>query len=836
MEGAGNVMNNGQSQEKDLMYSTPWNRFIAEKAELTLWEYDIPSRRLRVHYSKPQYGIAKIIENVPESLAVYVEERSMPDLINMYKRIDNGEKEVSCEIWYKSDLAQGPHCERVIYTVVKEENGKPLLAYGMAQNITAQKLGEEQFNRTMGHVLENSSEFIAVFNLNLTHNAIIGGNSNRVKALELLKSRSYDEFLRNFEKMFANKEELAIFRRDCSRIAVLEAFRKGKTSHSFTFQCVTGEYGIRWLKSSYLVRQNSLTGDIEVTTYTQDVHDQVLMDKVMKNLSKSILENISVIDLDRQKYLYLSLNDSAHDIVVNMTDNYDNEINYVAEHLVVPEEKASYLANILQNNVVKRLDKEGSFNYDVSLVDNKGKFCRKMLNYSYLDENHSMILVLVQDVTTSFLHQKDQIERVQVAMHRERRAIDSKREFLSNISHDMRTPLNGIIGFTGLAMASHSEKEIQEYLQKIKVSGGLLLDLINDTLMLSKLESGKLRPKYEIIDNRTISTRVIVPLKEAAEKKNITFIADRSKSPQVLLKADRVNTQKIFLNLLSNAIKFTPEGGEVAIIMEQLQEPIYNCNFRFIVRDNGIGMSPEFLEKMYEPFAQENVIETENQYGTGLGLSIAWQLVQLLKGHIEVKSEVGKGTEFTVFLPLPLATPEEAAVAADKAALHTSDDVWIPNNDISKEVRDVYESIASVGARHVEAPAGASKILLCEDNDLNTEIAATLLQQKGYEVACAINGKQGSQIFAESEPGEFAAILMDLRMPVMNGYEASRTIRNMNRPDAKKIPIIAMSADAFAEDRQQSQDAGMNAHLAKPVDPDLMFRTLEKFIDSTRKT
>jgi hypothetical protein len=312
----------GNEQSQDMMFSTPWNRFIAEKAELTLWEYDIPDRRIRIHYSKPQYGMSKEIENVPESLAVYVEERSMPDLIDMYKKIDNGEKEVSCEVWFKSDLAQGPHCERVVYTVVKEEDGQPLLAYGMAQNITAQKLGEEQFNRTMDHVLENSSEFIAVFNLNLTHNTIIGGNSNRVKALELLKSRSYDEFLRNFEKMFANKDELELFRRDCSRIAVLEAFRKGKSSHSFTFQCATGEYGIRWLRSSYLVRQNNLTGDIEVTTYTQDVHDQVLMDKVMKNLSKSILENISIIDLDRQKYLYLSLNDSAHDIVVNMTDNY----------------------------------------------------------------------------------------------------------------------------------------------------------------------------------------------------------------------------------------------------------------------------------------------------------------------------------------------------------------------------------------------------------------------------------------------------------------------------------------------------------------------------------
>jgi CheY-like chemotaxis protein len=274
-----------------------------------------------------------------------------------------------------------------------------------------------------------------------------------------------------------------------------------------------------------------------------------------------------------------------------------------------------------------------------------------------------------------------------------------------------------------------------------------------------------------------------------------------------------VNTQKIFINLMSNAVKFTPPGGKVEIIMEQLTRPQHDCNYRFIVRDTGIGISKEFLPHIFEPFMQEARPQDlkDNTQGTGLGLAIVKQLVDLLHGHIEVASEQGKGTTFTIFLPMPVVQTVEGEPewVPGAAAAGTGPAVPVPETEKEQE--------------HLRVPL---KILLCEDNYLNMEIAVTILRKRGYLVDTAVNGKLGVEKFAASRAGEYAAILMDIRMPVLNGYEASRAIRKLDRPDAGTIPIIALSADAYDEDIQKSKEAGMTAHLAKPIQPEEFFATL----------
>lgn len=808
-----------------------WYQFVVANAGLTLWEYDIPARRIRVKYpSEFRFGMGENFTNVPFSILPYIAERSIDDFLEMFARIDAGLQDVSCEIWYNMDNATVPSCERVSYHVTEhDEAGKPVLAYGMSQDITAQKIAETQHNYIMERVVDDIDQFLSIFYLNLTKNSIIGGRG-RGRGAELFQAASYDELLNQFYTLFDDSRELADFKAHCNRAAVLEAFQRGITSYSVNFRCKTRTHGVRWLNLKYVTNQNPLTGDIEVVCYSRDIQNQIIMDTVMKHLTNSTLECIAVLDLVQQRFFYVSLNEAAHQVVVLMEEDYDEEIRYVAEHFVLPEERDAYLDNTLLQGVLRHLEVERVFSYDVSLIDLKGNFCRKMLRYNYLDDEHHMIMMIAQDITEMHQRQQRQLEQLQVAMQRERKAIESKREFLSNISHDMRTPLNGIIGFTDLALTTSDEHIVREYLQKIKVSGGLLLDLINDTLMLSKLESGKLKAVYEVIDNRTISTRVLVPIKAAADKKQITLIADRNKSPQVLLWADRVNTQKIFLNLLSNAVKFTPPGGQVEILMERMEKPIGDCNYRFIVRDNGIGMSPEFIERMYEPFSQEYAPKYENTYGTGLGLAIVWQLVQLLNGHIKVKSELGKGTEFTVLLPLRIATAEEAAAASRKEALHTAEDVWIPTDSLNNASLRMEADEMLHRPEANMGQAGPKTILLCEDNPLNTEITMTILQHKGYEVICAENGEIGVALFKESQIDEFAAILMDLRMPVMNGYEAAKAIRKLDRPDAKTIPIIAVSADAYADDVASTTAAGMNAHCPKPLNPDVLIRILQKLV------
>ena len=385
---------------------------------------------------------------------------------------------------------------------------------------------------------------------------------------------------------------------------------------------------------------------------------------------------------------------------------------------------------------------------------------------------------------------------------RERAAVQAKDQFFSNISHDMRTPLNAVLGFTALARQSGtSEAEKEDYLAKIDTSGRLLLDLVNDTLTLSKASNGKIVLRPEPCSTQDMEASIITPIRALAEKKNITFTSDSTGVRSRTVLADRVNAEKIFLNLLTNAVKYTPAGGHVAVVVRDDPADAPDPDFVFVIRDDGIGMSEDFLTRVFEPFAQENRPGYESN-GTGLGLAIVKQLVDLFGGTIEIKSRMNEGTTITVRLHFP---ETDAGLIPEKKPDPVSPDIL-----------------------------QGRKVLLCEDNAMNREIAVLLLKKKGMDVVCAVNGRLGVDCFKDSAPGEFDVILMDLRMPVMNGLEASAAIRALDRPDAETVPIIAMTADAFTEDVDQCKRAGMNGHIAKPVDPAVMYSILAKALrDST---
>ena len=344
--------------------------------------------------------------------------------------------------------------------------------------------------------------------------------------------------------------------------------------------------------------------------------------------------------------------------------------------------------------------------------------------------------------------------------------------------------------------------EKQDYLKKIEVSGNLLLALVNDTLDLSRIESGKISLEPEWIDSYDLTSSVLISITQMAKQKNVHLIADMNQFPHHLIYVDKLQIQKIVLNVLSNAIKYTPSGGSVHFLVEALIPPQNGMTRRIIIEDTGIGMSSAFLDHLYEPFTQEHRPETVNIQGTGLGLAIVKRLVDLMDGTINVESSINQGTRFTIELPLPFQDPE------DQKIIH-------PKTD----------DFALYG----------KKILLCEDNPLNAEITCALLQKKGIETVVAQNGAEGFTLFSDSSIGAFDAILMDIRMPVMNGHEATKAIRALKRSDAKTIPIIAMSADAFNENIQEAIQNGMNAYLTKPVDTEMLYRKLWETIEKDKK-
>ncbi len=383
-------------------------------------------------------------------------------------------------------------------------------------------------------------------------------------------------------------------------------------------------------------------------------------------------------------------------------------------------------------------------------------------------------------------------------MMRARKAVQAKDRFFSDISHDMRTPLNAVIGFSALAQepgCTAAEKDA--YLAKIQSSGNLLLSLVNDTLTLSRAGSGKLQLHPAPMAVASLSDSLMPTIAVLAQNKGVRLHVEKEGYRPRTVLADRLCVEKILLNLLTNAVKYTPAGGNVWVCLHDDPPGAPDPDLVFTVRDDGIGMSEDFLTRLYEPFAQENRAGYESN-GTGLGLAIVRQLVAAMNGDIQVKSRQNQGTAFVVRLHLPetKASAEPSAAAPEKA----------PSID----------------------PLRGKTVLLCEDNALNAEIACKLLQGRGMTVETAPDGAQGLAMFRDSAPGHFAAVLMDIRMPVMDGLQASRAIRALGRPDAGTVPILALTADAFAEDVKECRNAGMNGHVAKPIVPAQLYTALGK--------
>ena len=402
-----------------------------------------------------------------------------------------------------------------------------------------------------------------------------------------------------------------------------------------------------------------------------------------------------------------------------------------------------------------------------------------------------------QDITETMVARKKQEQSIMELLERVRQANSAKSEFLSHMSHDLRTPINGILGMLAIMEKSPDDPEQQEACRKkIRVSTEHLLSLVNDVLQVSKLESGRPAAVEEPFDLHDTLKDCITILSPQAAEENIRLTLEDSGLKHRRVLGNPLHVKKILINVIDNAVKYNRPYGSVSVRAEELtlQDGVASC--RFVIEDTGIGIGGEFKEHIFEPFTQEHQGARTNYNGVGLGMSIVKKLVDQMKGSVEVDSWVGKGSVVQVTLPIRVDETPDAQPA---------DDNW-----------NVPENIAGM------------RVLLVEDNELNCEIVEYILRDAGAEVVTASNGKAAVDAFAASTPGAFDCVLMDLMMPVMSGYEASRVIRGLDRADAETVPIIALSANAFDEDIALAKDAGMNAHLAKPVNIRKLFQVMSR--------
>lgn len=451
--------------------------------------------------------------------------------------------------------------------------------------------------------------------------------------------------------------------------------------------------------------------------------------------------------------------------------------------------KTSFIHNNLvpnlheQKQIAEAMKKKYNFHIQYPYCNPMNGKCQLLQLSGYVPNDElwqNKWIFCIDDRTDDILKER----KLKQAVMEADKANSAKTEFLANMSHDIRTPMNGIIGITQLALIEKPDiDKMYEYMKKISASSSFLLSLINDILDMSKIESGKIElnlQPYSMKELRSYLESVIYPL---CLDKNLNFSIVLDETKCVFLDKQRFN--QILLNLLSNAIKFTNKNGKVKVSLFTQRKEKKKAHLILYVEDNGIGMSQEFQKKMFMPFTQESR-KIIGMNGTGLGLAIVKKLVDIMGGKIKVESNLGTGSRFIIEMEVDIAeTPKFETEAED-------------NNSQFNNLNGF-------------------RILLCEDNFINQEIMTNILKIMGMEVDIAVNGKQAVEKYLDHEEGYYGAILMDCRMPVMDGYEATKRIRMAHKPDAKILPIIALTADAFEEDKKHCIDVGMNDFLAKPV-------------------
>ena len=467
---------------------------------------------------------------------------------------------------------------------------------------------------------------------------------------------------------------------------------------------------------------------------------------------------------------------------------------------------------------IYHLKKEGIGCYGIMLKQ------RDYYIYAYLPDNevfHNLPLSVISVIFLYFLmfsifwfwtyrtnlaHRKQEQEKDEkykaellIAAKKAEAANEAKTEFLQRMSHDIRTPINGICGMVN--MADHYADDIEkqkEYRTKVKEASNLLLELVNDVMDMSKFESGEIVLEEVPFNLSKIFREVFVVIEQIAAEQNIRIVWEKKEITHRDLIGSAGYVKRVMMNILSNAVKYNRENGQIYIsCIEIPSEQPEMTTMEFVCRDTGIGMAEEFQKHIFEPFAQEHAGSRTKFSGTGLGMPISKKLIEKMGGTITFESEEGVGTTFVIRVPFRI------------------------NTDRSDRVETREKQEASIRGMH---------ILLAEDNELNMEIAEFMLQNEGAVVTKAWNGQEAVELFEKSRSGKFDVILMDIMMPVMNGYEATKRIRSLDREDAKEVPIIARTANAFTEERIRAKEAGMNEHVAKPVDGELLVKVIHKLV------
>ena len=782
--------------EEELRMNRQIYQLAARGADLAVWEYDIASRTLtsliRNRHSHDSANAVRVFTDVPESVLGKYKPSEHAAILEMYRKIVEGAPLVTGEFWQLPRDGMPPVCEKITYSVFYDEIGRPVKAYGIGQDVTAAKIAERKYEGIYQDMLKMNPNAIGSFRLNVSQGTVSDLETSQEYYKPMIRSRSFDQLAENMAGRIASDREREAFAGTFSRENMMAVFLNGSNRLEATARGYVTEDTIHWLTLYVHMTQNPATQDIEAVCCIIDCDETKLGEQIIGTLTEGEYDFLAVANPKTGRFEYFSVPDNGSYRLVSANSRYQDVLRMSFGSADPGDLKGYEKAGSLER-VISQLELRQ--NYSFVVRQNGAEGIRKKYSYCWLGDTREKILVTRSDVTDIVREEQERARQLQKAVDQAREADRLKTEFLGNVSHDMRTPMNGVIGYTELALKSSDPQEMREYLEKIRLSGETLLMLINDTLDLSRMETGRISMHAEPLLLSSLVQSDITILEPTLQARNIhlTLDAERSETPVL---SDSLCLKKIAINILSNAVKFTPEGGSIQVVCRQHPLADGSIDAVLTVQDSGCGISKSFLPRVFEPFAQERLAGSAGIGGSGLGLAIVKRLVEKLGGTVRVDSELGKGTRVEVNIRFQ---PALQGVPAEEAE---------PENP--------------------HAGLAGRRVLLVEDNRVNMEIARKLLSVKGVIVDCAKDGAEGVQKFSAAPVNTYDAVLMDIRMPVMDGYEAARQIRALKRRDADTA-IIAMTADAYQSDVEKAKAAGMNAHLPKPIEPQRLYDTLEQY-------
>ncbi len=556
------------------------------------------------------------------------------------------------------------------------------------------------------------------------------------------------------------------------------------------FKMVLGIYPIDGIVEAEKAKQNKLSEALELAN---------LNNEIISAISK-IYWSIYRIDVTEGTYEEVSSSEELHRLT-GRSGKIAEEFKEARRRLIAPEYRSMMEAFMDCTTLPERLKDKETVTAEYQSTTGHWHQARFIVKKRNAEGDVTNVLYAVTIIDENKQKELEYQQELRDALTKAKRANNAKSAFLFNMSHDIRTPMNAIMGFTELLKSSlPDKKQAENYIAKIENSSSYMLALLNDVLEMARIESGKSTVDENVIDVQKFNDSIFCVFENDMRRKGIEFIRS-CHSEHRHIYADEVKLKEILLNIISNAYKYTLSGGTVTFsVEEQPGDTPEQSWFETTVSDTGIGMSREFLDNIFESFTRERTATESGQKGTGLGMAITKSLVELMGGSIEVSSEQGRGTTFTVRLPHRIAPDDmgDSCIAADE-----------------------YDNTVFEG-RH---------ILLAEDNELNAEIAVYILKSLGIEVDRAADGVECIGLLESKPSDHYNLILMDVQMPNMDGYKATELIRHMDDEAFRHIPIVAMTANAFAEDKERARQAGMNGHMAKPINVDIMRRTIAEALE-----